>query len=60
MRNNVIKISVIIALCLFLNGCMLIDVPLKLVGGLVGTVFQVANEAMSLVQKMPMPPPGVF
>ena len=60
MRDKSIKIILILLVCFSLNGCMLLDAPLRLVNALVGTTFNIVGGALNLIQKLPTPPPGVF
>jgi len=49
VKKNILFVLLILGVCVTQNGCALIALP-----------FQIAGEAIKLLQKLPAPPPGVF
>lgn len=39
-----------------LSGCAILEIPVKVVEG----TFGILGQLLKLIQKLPMPPPGVF
>ncbi len=56
ITKQLIVIMFLIVMSMSLSGCLLFELPLKIVK----TVFDVMGGAFELIKDMPKPPPGVF
>ncbi len=59
MNKKQLIITSLIIICLFLNGCALLQLPGKLIDGTFGMVNALLRGAVELLKRAPSPPPGV-
>lgn len=55
-RGRFFLTLILVVFCFFQSGCALLTVPLTLVK----IPFSLLGKIMSIVDKLPKPPPGVF
>ena len=56
MKRRLFYFLIFVTFSLFLNGCLLLDIPMQIIKTALGVVGVVAD----IVNKLPKPPPGVF
>lgn len=55
-RKIYLKLVLLAALVVVLNGCVLLEIPGRIIGG----TFDLLGKLLGVIDKMPKPPPGVF
>ena len=55
-KKNYIFFITLGLICIFENGCAVLNLPFKAIG----IAMDIVGEAFKLAQKLPTPPPGVF
>ena len=59
-RKKLIVLFVAIGILFLVNGCAVLNIPFKIAGGVTGGVLSVIKTVVSIANKFPKPPPGVF
>ena len=60
MNKKQLVVAWVILMCIFLNGCAILQLPGKVVSGTFNILGTIVGGVFNLIKNVPKPPAGVF